>query len=124
MQIVSNGDNLHEMSKPVFWKNKKSVNLSSAELAPGSEEYAAHNLTIGHLLWTTIKPDNMWKQNQMNLYTFSAWLTFFFVRILYISPVICYKISSNYSDECVSEIKCNEQSLAICPNFLESHFMY
>ena len=23
MQIVSNGNNLHEMSKPVFWKKKK-----------------------------------------------------------------------------------------------------
>ena len=23
MQIVSNGDNLHEMSNPVFWENKK-----------------------------------------------------------------------------------------------------
>ena len=26
MQIVSNGDNLHEMSSPVFWeKNKKNI---------------------------------------------------------------------------------------------------
>ena len=35
MQIVSigDGDNLHELSKPVFWKNKKNMlNLSSAEL--------------------------------------------------------------------------------------------
>ena len=23
MQIVSNGDDLHEMSNPVFWENKK-----------------------------------------------------------------------------------------------------
>ena len=23
MQIVSLGDNLHEVSKPIFWKNKK-----------------------------------------------------------------------------------------------------
>ena len=23
MQIVSNGDNLHEMSNPVFWENKE-----------------------------------------------------------------------------------------------------
>ena len=29
MQIVSNGDNLHEISDPVYWEN----NLSSAELA-------------------------------------------------------------------------------------------
>ena len=34
MQIVFNGDNLHEMSSPFFWKNKKNIiNLSSAELA-------------------------------------------------------------------------------------------
>ena len=35
MQIVSIGDNLHEMSVSVFWgKNKKNViSLSSAELA-------------------------------------------------------------------------------------------
>ena len=33
MQIVSNGDDLHEMSNPVFWENKKNVTyLSSAEL--------------------------------------------------------------------------------------------
>ena len=34
MQIVS-GDNLHEMSDPVFWKKirKNIINLSSAELA-------------------------------------------------------------------------------------------
>ena len=25
MQIVSSGDNLHEMSKPVIWKNKKYI---------------------------------------------------------------------------------------------------
>ena len=34
MQIVSNGENLHEMSKPVFWENKENIiNLSPAELA-------------------------------------------------------------------------------------------
>ena len=35
MQIVSNGDNLHEMSNPIFlWKiRKKIMNLSSAEFA-------------------------------------------------------------------------------------------
>ena len=32
MQIVSIGDNLHEMSKPVFWENKKNIsNLSFGE---------------------------------------------------------------------------------------------
>ena len=34
MQIVSTGDNLHEMSNPVFLEKKKNIiNLSSAELA-------------------------------------------------------------------------------------------
>ena len=33
MQIVSTGDNLHEMSNPVFWKKKKKkyFSMSSAE---------------------------------------------------------------------------------------------
>ena len=32
MQIVSLGDNLHEMTKPILWENKKNIiNLSSAE---------------------------------------------------------------------------------------------
>ena len=35
MQIVSLGDNLHEMSKPTLGENKKNINLSSAELAKG-----------------------------------------------------------------------------------------
>ena len=36
MQIVSSGDNLHEMSEPIFWEKKirkNIINLSSAELA-------------------------------------------------------------------------------------------
>ena len=34
MQIVSSGDDLHEMLNPVFWKNKKNIIiLSSAVLA-------------------------------------------------------------------------------------------
>ena len=32
-QIFSNRDNLHEMSNPVFWENKKNINLLSAEYA-------------------------------------------------------------------------------------------
>ena len=32
MQIISNGDSLQEMSKPVFWRKQgKYVNMSSAE---------------------------------------------------------------------------------------------
>ena len=34
MQIISPGDNLHEMSMPIFWKKKKNItNSSSAEFA-------------------------------------------------------------------------------------------
>ena len=34
MQIVSNGDNLHEMSDPVFWGKKENIlNFWSAGLA-------------------------------------------------------------------------------------------
>ena len=34
MQIVSIGDNLHEMSDHILWKNKKNINhLSSAKIA-------------------------------------------------------------------------------------------
>ena len=34
MQIVSLGDNLHEISDPVFWEHKKNItNLSSAEFS-------------------------------------------------------------------------------------------
>ena len=34
MQIVSEEDNLHEMSNPIFWENKKNlIYLSSAESA-------------------------------------------------------------------------------------------
>ena len=32
MQIVSNGDNLHEMSNPVCWKKKKKKNISICHL--------------------------------------------------------------------------------------------
>ena len=34
MQVVSAGDNLHEMSKPIFWEKYENISsLSSAELA-------------------------------------------------------------------------------------------
>ena len=34
MQIISLRDTLHELSKPIFWDNKKIIdNLASAELA-------------------------------------------------------------------------------------------
>ena len=34
MHIVSSGDNLHKMSKPIFWKNNKTIiNLLYVEYA-------------------------------------------------------------------------------------------
>ena len=59
MQIVSIGDNLHEISNPVFWENKKNIiNLSSAELAqkvvkvnpflPGRIFYNSSNQSISN----------------------------------------------------------------------------
>ena len=49
MQIVFNGDNLHEMSNPVFSekyekKKKKIINLSSAELALRMVKFAHDGL--------------------------------------------------------------------------------
>ena len=51
MQIVL-GDNLHEMSNPVFWENKKNIiNLSSAENAQRVVKVKVH--TIETLtIWT------------------------------------------------------------------------
>ena len=51
MQIVSNGDNLHEMSNPVFWGKKKEKYFSvlSAENFIQSW-YWAHYMTHGALI--------------------------------------------------------------------------
>ena len=49
MQIVSLGDNLHEMSNLIFWENKKLyiyMNLLSAELAE-----RVIKVNINFLLW-------------------------------------------------------------------------
>ena len=38
MQIVSSGDNLHEMSNPIFWRKKeKYIKMSSAEFLPSMQ---------------------------------------------------------------------------------------
>ena len=47
MQIVSNGDNLHDMSSPVSGKNKKNINLSSTELAKESGKDQAFIICSG-----------------------------------------------------------------------------
>ena len=48
MQIVSFGDNLQEMSNPVFWEKKKKniINLSSAELAQRGNGYILGKLSF------------------------------------------------------------------------------
>ena len=44
MQKVSTGDNLHEMSNPVFWEiYKKYFNMSSAENFIQSAKHLKHN---------------------------------------------------------------------------------
>ena len=60
MQIVSLGDDLHEMSNPVFWKNKKKiVILSFAEFAwravKTKEKEATQLWTVKHN-WTNQLP--------------------------------------------------------------------
>ena len=50
MQIVFNGDNLHEMLNPVSGKNKKNnTNLSSAILAQGMLKVKKCRFTKGDL---------------------------------------------------------------------------
>ena len=42
MQIISSGDNLHEMSKPIFWKKedkKKYFKMLSAEIFTQSSKH-------------------------------------------------------------------------------------
>ena len=40
MQIISLGDNLHEISKPIFWLNKK--NTSKCHLLNNFTQHAKH----------------------------------------------------------------------------------
>ena len=47
MQIVSQGDNLHEMSKCIFWK-KKTTRMSSAET---KRYYIQDTINRGNCLW-------------------------------------------------------------------------
>ena len=57
METVSIGDNLHEMSKPVFWENKKNISkyhllkfLKSAKLKVPSK-FAADDILIFFLFF-------------------------------------------------------------------------
>ena len=64
MQIVSYRDNLHEMSKPIFWENKKNINLSSAELAQRVVE-----VKMFSSWWSCGRPGNVWGYSYVkNLY--------------------------------------------------------
>ena len=56
MQIVSYGDNLHEMSKPIFWKKKKIRKIFqnvAAEILPSMLSINVSN----H--WLKMSPKNM-----------------------------------------------------------------
>ena len=46
MTFHANGDNLHEMSNPVFCEKKKIINLSSAEFAQRVEMVNLYNVTV------------------------------------------------------------------------------
>ena len=39
MQIVSWGDDLHEMTTPIFWGNKKSISKSAESFSQGAESF-------------------------------------------------------------------------------------
>ena len=54
MQIVFNGDSVHEMSSPAFWgkKKKKSFNLSSAELAHAESGKAKVYQYLGYIRYS------------------------------------------------------------------------
>ena len=52
MQIVSLGDNLHEMSKPIFWeRNKEDISLSSAEWQWLKDTICSDAKQVRHPLW-------------------------------------------------------------------------
>ena len=49
MQIVSWGDDLHEMTTPIFWGNKKSISKSAESFSQGAE-FFFFLLYVIHLL--------------------------------------------------------------------------
>ena len=64
MQIVSNGDNLHQMSKPVFWEiEEKCFKMLSAEILPSVLSVMDLKIILQkhflflreHMLWVLIK---------------------------------------------------------------------
>ena len=57
MQIVSIGDNLHDISKPVFWEKKirNIINVSSAKLAQRVVKVIlVHSIYDNFVLWSFI----------------------------------------------------------------------
>ena len=57
MQIISNGENLHETPNPFFFSNKKNINLSSAEYAQRMTKVNGCVGTVGRFvaLWIGLK---------------------------------------------------------------------
>ena len=101
MQIVSNGDNLHEMSNPVFfffffffWKTRNIINLSCAEFAQRvvninmiwlPRNFEEHTATVSlvlcnnYCLWK-----RKWKHHNESLATnIDAWLQKTWVNSLF-----------------------------------------
>ena len=55
MQTVSNRDNFHEMSNPVFWENKKNIfNLLSAEFAQRTVKFSLNKSILLLIIIITI----------------------------------------------------------------------
>ena len=64
MQIVSTGDNLHEMSNLFYWKNKKYFSMSSAENFTQSAKRLMVCWMCSWLYWDTV----LYGVPQFNLY--------------------------------------------------------
>ena len=61
MQIVSIGDNLHKMSKPVFWENKKNILICCLlKILPRVQRLIPE-------YWDTLTPNCLLKFEQIHL---------------------------------------------------------
>ena len=62
MQIISQWSNLHELLKPIFWKNKRTdfISLSSAEFAQRVVNFKL--LALSYIILTPPKSDLLYKR--------------------------------------------------------------
>ena len=101
MQIVSIGDNLHEMSNAVFWeKNTKNIiNLFSAKLAQRVVKVNGKIRKLSFLLRTNLL---------ICSYDFFFFFFFFFFFILSAAVVQSYRLNDwiNKSVKCYNNVSC------------------